>query len=157
MVLRLFGIPWNSIELLFRLISQRSVVWNLTFQRLFFLNFLMLSEVYVINWSSVGINNLSIAHCNPHKLVTIPDEWVSIDRVFFFLSFIQPWIWAISFVSVLILLNFSKIIEFIEGGLSDRNHLFYNIPKDSFRAWNSGQGALVSPPSVELQKLHKLG
>jgi hypothetical protein len=34
--------------------------------------------------------------------------------------------------------------------LSDRNDLFYNVPKDTFRAWNSSQRALVSPSSVEL-------
>jgi hypothetical protein len=56
----------------------------------------------------------------------------------------------------LVLLNFSKVIKFIESCLSDRDHLFYNIPKDAFGAWNSGQRPLVSPSSVELQQLHKL-
>ena len=120
------------------------------------LNLLRQDAVNVVDWSSVDVDNFSITHCNPHKLVSFPDDRVSIERVFFFFGFIQPWIRAISFIGELVIFNFSKVIKFIEGCLSDRNDLFYNIPKDSFGAWNCGQRPLVSPSSVELQQLDKL-
>ena len=56
----------------------------------------------------------------------------------------------------LFLFNLSKSIEFIESGLSDRNYLFYNVPEDTLSAWNSSQGSLVRPSSVEVQKLNEL-
>jgi hypothetical protein len=110
----------------------------------------------VVDWSPVNINNFSIANRDSHELVSVPDNRVSVEWVLFFFSLIQPSIRAISYIGKLIIFNFSKVIKFIEGLLSDWNDLFYNIPKDPLGAWNSGQRALVSPSSVELQELDKL-
>ena len=99
--------------------------------------------------SAVGFDNLSIAYCESHELVSVLDARVAVEWILNSFSFIQPRIWGTSLISELMFFDFSKIIKFIHRRLSDRNHLFYNIPKDSFGAWNSGQGALVSPSSVE--------
>ena len=106
--------------------------------------------VDVVNWSVIDVNNLSVADSDSHELVSILDNRVTVDWVSNSLSFVQPLVLRLSFVSELVCLNFSKVVILVHGWLSDRNDLFYNIPKDSFRAWNSSQGSWVSPSSVEL-------
>lgn len=134
---------WGFLSILIGLFHLcRFVLSQAKFERLDIVN--------VIDWSTVDINNFSIAYCNSHELLSILYDWVSIEWIFFFLGFIQPRVWAISFISELGFFDFSKVIKFIESWLSDRNDLFYNVPKDTFRAWNSSQRALVSPSSVEL-------
>ena len=63
LIVHFFILIWNAI-----------LVPNLIFYRLFLLNLLRLGEVYVIDWSTVDINNLSIAYRDSHELVSIPDD-----------------------------------------------------------------------------------
>jgi len=61
LIVHFFILIWNAI-----------LVPNLIFYRLFLLN--LLGEVYEIDWSTVDINNLSIAYRDSHELVSIPDD-----------------------------------------------------------------------------------
>ena len=79
LIVHFFILIWNAI-----------LVPNLILYRLFLLNLLRLGEVYVIDWSTVDINNLSIAYRDSHELVSIPDDRVSVEWVLFFLGLVQP-------------------------------------------------------------------
>jgi len=112
-------------------------------------------SIDVVNGSTVCLNYLPVADGNSHELVTVLNEGVPVDWIFSVLGFVQPSVSAISFIGILLFLYLSEVIKFIEGGLSDRNHLFYNIPKDTLRAWNSGQRALIGPSSIELEQFNE--
>lgn len=71
--------------------------------------------VDVVNWSVVGIDNLSVADSNSHELVSILDNRVTVDWVSNSLSFVQPLILRLSFVSELMCLNFSKVVILVHG------------------------------------------
>ena len=44
----------------------------------------------------------------------------------------------------------------IEGGLSDRNNTFNDVPEDALVTWSCGQRALICPPLIEVDLVNEL-
>lgn len=50
------------------------------------------------------------------------------------------------------LLNLSVLQESFQSGLSDRDDLIDDVPKDAFGEWGGCQGSLVSPSSIVIER-----
>ena len=63
---------------------------------------------------------------------------------------------CLQFVRYMLLFYFSEGVELVQSLLGDGDHLLKDVPEDTFRAWNCGQGSLVCPSSVVVQERDEL-
>jgi hypothetical protein len=114
----------------------------------------------VINWSIVGVLDLSVAHCDLHELASLV-----------VLALVVLWELGSGlseFVKVVLafgtdhvvggdfLLHSSELDVLVHGGLSDWDHSVNQVPKDTFDEWGGSQGSLIGESLVEVDQLHKL-
>ena len=114
----------------------------------------------MVDWSSVGILDLSVAHSDFHELASL----VVLAFVVFWelgsgLSELVQVVLALGSNHVVgggLVLHPSVLDVFVHGGLSNWDNSVNKIPKNSFDKWGGGERSLIGESLVEIDELHEL-
>ena len=114
----------------------------------------------MINWPSVGVLDLSVAHSDLHELASLV-----------VLAFVVLWelrSGLTEFVEVFLALSTDHVVSrdlllhpsvldvLVHGGLSNWDNGVYQIPKNTFDKWGGGEGTLIGESLVEVDQFDKL-
>ena len=114
----------------------------------------------MIDWSIISILNLSIAHGNSHKLISLMILALAIlwelcpslgKLIHIFFVLLRD-----DIVGAAFLCNSSEGRVLVHRGLGDWDHGVDDVPKDAFEQRGCGQGSLVSEAAVEVDQLYEL-
>ena len=114
----------------------------------------------MINWPSVGVLDLSVAHSDLHELASLMVlALVVLWELGSGLSKFIKIILALGTDHVVggdFLLHSSELDVLVHGGLSNWDDSVNQVPKNAFNKWGGGEGSLIGESLVEVDQSHKL-